>query len=327
MANLGSSSSTSGLPAIEGEEGYFLTRRIIGQRHTIQIDQVRYQEIRAAALNVEHILRFEELWAAVIQNYFDLEKGLLEAAARHMIVKDYEWESLNDLQLVFAVRLSNLLSSCRAYLDQGARYLKFLKPESGDVDAFDKSRSQQYDDRFGYRFMEALRNFSQHCGLPLHGSSYSMRVRDGDMIEYNVATQINVDELRADKSFKQKILEEISDKKISAEPLVRDYIAGLSVVHMSQRALFEERFAAWANMVRETIAEYSEGSAHKSTAGLHAIHRGADGKWLESVHLGEHILKRIETLQRRNGSLERVPSSFVSGAPQLKRKKTTTELR
>ncbi|MFT5329137.1 MAG: hypothetical protein ACI9KA_000214 [Parasphingorhabdus sp.] len=303
------------------EEGYFLAIRALGKHHRVEIDQTRFEEIQKASTNLHHVLYIEEQWAAVIHNYFDLEKGLLEAALRHMIMTDYELHSLNDLQLSFAVRLANLLSSCRAYLDQTNRHLGCLEPNCGDAEAFKNARSHEYDTRFGYRFMEAMRNYSQHRGLPLHGSSYGIKSQEPNLLEYYVATDIDMDELKGDGAFKQTILEEITDKKLSAEPLVREYIAGLSTIHIGLRKLLTERVADWVEMVRGAIAQHVDTSPdRKSTPGLCAIQLGKGDEWLQAVSLGENMLQRVEILQRRHGSLERVPSSFVSGAPRPARK-------
>ena len=301
------------------EEGYFLAVRPIGKHHTVEIDQARFDEIENASKNLGHVLNLEEQWAAVIQNYLDLEEGLLVAAARHMIVTDFEWNSLNDLQLRFAVRLANLLSSCRAYLDQTCKNLRHLNPYSGDAEAFAETRSHEYDSRFGYRFMEAMRNHSQHRGLPLHGSSYGIKAREPNLLEYFVATDIDLDQLREDTDFKQSVLREVSEKRLSADPLVREYIAGLSAVHIGLRQRLEKRVADWMELIRGAIAQHVETSPDgKTTSGLYAMQLGKGNERLKTVHLGENKLQRIETLQRRHGSLERVPSSFVSGAPRLK---------
>lgn len=303
------------------EEGYFLAIRALGMHHRVQIDQVRFEEIKQASANLDSILAVEEQWAAVIQNYMELEKGLLDAALRHMIIASYEWQTLHDLQLSFAVRLANLLSSCRAYLDQTTHHLGCLEPNEGDATAFNQARSHEYDTRLGYRFMEAMRNFSQHRGLPLHGSSYAISRQEPDLLQYSVATSIDVSQLKGDKHFKQTILAEISDEKLSVEPLIRGYMAGLSAVHVKVRKLLEPRVAAWMEVIRGAIAQHVDSSPDGKTPGLCAIQLGKGNEWLQTIQLGEDMLERVAVLQKRHGTLERVASSFVSGAPLTPRKK------
>lgn len=302
------------------EKGYFLTRRVLGAPHRVEIDQSRFENIRDAWANLRHVVNLEEGWDGVIQNYLDLEKGLLDAAARHMIVSLFDYHNFQDIRLAFAVKLANLLSSCRAYLDHTPRHLNDLEPQSGETEAFKKATNREYDGRFGYQFMEALRNYSQHGGLPLHGASYDTRRKEGEeegMLQYSVATHVMVDKLRGDKAFKQAVLNDVTEEKLPAEPLVRDYIEGLSCIHMELRELLKKRVEGWMKTVRDAIAEFGSSTPDSSTLGLCAMQLGEQNEWIETVPLVEDMLVRVEILQKRNRSLQRLTSSFVSSAPHL----------
>lgn len=231
-----------------------------------------------------------------------------------MITPTYEWQAFHDIRLQFAIKLANLLSSCRSYLDQTEKRLKYIQPNHNDQKYFKIDRSSQYDNVFGYRFMEALRNYSQHRGLPLHGSSYGVKRKDENSLQYSVATSINTDQLRSDTTFKPEIANEIQAAKIPVEPLVRDYLAGLSAVHTAMRQRLRERTSGWIKIISGAITEYIENTPdHKLTPGLCAGQIGKSGEIVQSVHLGEDISSRIAILQKRHGSLEQLPKSFVSG--------------
>jgi hypothetical protein len=305
------------------ETGYFLAIRALGRHHRVEIDQARFDEIQTAWANLRHVVLLEETWDAVIQNYLDLEKGLLDAAARHMILSMYDYHNFQDIRLAFAVKLANLLSSCKAYLDHTPHHLNGLKPQLGETEAFRLATSREYDGRFGYRFMEALRNYSQHGGLPLHGASYDARRKEGEeegMLQFSVATHVVVDKLRSDKAFKQSVLKDVTEEKLPAEPLVRDYIEGLSCIHMELRKLLNERVEGWMKVIRDAIAEFADGSPDGSTLGLNAMQMGKGNQWLQAVPLIEDMLERVEILQKRNRSLQKLTSSFVSSAPRPPKK-------
>ncbi|MBK6801643.1 hypothetical protein [Novosphingobium sp.] len=299
--------------------GYFLAIRAIGRHHRVEIEQARFEKIQSAWANLCNVLDLEESWDAVIQNYLDLEKGMLDAAARHMILSIFDYHNFQDIRLQFAVKLANLLSSCRAYLDHTPRNLNSLEPRRGETGAFRLATNREYDQRFGYRFMEALRNYSQHGGLPLHGASYGTRRREGEdegMLQFSVATHVLVDKLRGNKSFKQSVLENVTEEKLPAEPLVRAYIEGVSCVHMELRNLLHERVARWMKVIRDAIATFSEGSPDGNILGLCAMQLGEKNQWIQSVPLVEDMLQRLEILQKRNRSLEWLTRSFVSNAPR-----------
>jgi hypothetical protein len=73
-------------------------------------------------------------------------------------------------------------------------------------------------------------------------------------------------------------------------------------------------------LIRGAIGQYVDSSPERKKPGLHAMQMGKGNEWLQRVHLWEDMLERVEILQRRHGSLERVPSSFVSGAPRFSTK-------
>jgi hypothetical protein len=288
------------------------------------IDETRFEEIQTAWANLRLVVNLEEAWDAVIQNYLALEKGLLNAAAEHMIVSMYDYHNFQDLRLAFAVKLSNLLSTCRAYLDHTPRHLNGLEPGQGETEAFRLATKREYDMRPGYQIMEALRNFSQHGGLPLHGATYDARRKEGNeagMLQFSVATHLMVDRLRADKAFKRDVLKNVTEEKLAAEPLIRDYIEGLSCIHVDMRRLLQDRLQTWMKTIRDAIVDFRQSSSESSTIGLSAIHLGQGNVWLQTVPLIEDMLDRLTILQKRNRSLKSLTSSFVSSAPRPAQKK------
>lgn len=306
--------------SLSDKTGYFLATRGLGLQHCVEIDQARFEEIQTAWSNLRHVVNLEEGWDAVIQNYLDLEKGLLDAAVRHMILSIVEYHNFQDVRLAFAVKLANLLSTCRAYLDHTPRHLNGLAPGCGEIEAFKLATNREYDARFGYKFMEALRNYSQHGGQPLHGASYDSRREEAGMLQFSVATHVIVDKLRADKAFKQSVLANVTEAKLPAEPLIRDYIEGLSCIHMELRKLLKESVDGSMKIVRDAIAEFLVDSPDASTLALCAMQVGANNEWLQTVPLVEDMLERVEILQKRNGALQRLSSSFVSSASRAVKK-------
>jgi hypothetical protein len=64
--------------------------------------------------------------------------------------------------------VTNYLSACRAFLDHLDKHLKDrYGDQSSVVGNFAKAKSREYDAHFSYRFVYKLRNYVQHCGLPI----------------------------------------------------------------------------------------------------------------------------------------------------------------
>lgn len=65
-------------------------------------------------------------------------------------------------------RLLNFMSSVRTYLDHTETRLKRrYGPKDSRVKGFKQACAQEYDGVFSYRFLYKLRNYAQHCGLPI----------------------------------------------------------------------------------------------------------------------------------------------------------------
>jgi len=93
---------------------------------------------------------------------------------------------------------------------------KFGK-DSSEALIFNKCRSEVYDSSFAYRFFYQLRNYCQHCGLPLEDFSYvveydrqnkvaggKMRIqfdRDSLLNSYDSWKQVKTDLLKMEEKF------------------------------------------------------------------------------------------------------------------------------
>jgi len=64
----------------------------------------------------------------------------------------------------------NFLSAFRTFLDHTQTNLdRTYGKESENFKIFKKTRSSYYDNYFSYRFLDKLRNYSQHMGMPITG--------------------------------------------------------------------------------------------------------------------------------------------------------------
>lgn len=303
--------------ANENQSGYYLLIRALGEPRRVAITASRYAEIKTAWANLKHIVNIEEEWSSLIQNYVDLEKGLLDAAVDHMVYSVSDYHEYQDARLSFSVRLANLLSTCKSYLDHVPHHLNSLSPKAGEKEAFKKMTNIEFDSRPSYRLMEALRNYAQHRGSPLHGASYGSRSvggEDSSLMSFSVATQIDVEMLRADPVFKRAVLEGISETTIPVEPHVRNYIEGIGAIHVAVRDLVADRVSEWMKVVRDAIKDFQEGADRQKILGLSIADLADDGTWKESVPIVGQMLERIDLLRRRNRTMVNLTRRFVTSS-------------
>ena len=70
----------------------------------------------------------------------------------------------------------NYLSSCRTFLDHTEFKLKRVYGEKSQrFIVFKTATALEYDNNFSYRFLYKLRNYTQHCGMPLGGIKFSSK--------------------------------------------------------------------------------------------------------------------------------------------------------
>lgn len=74
----------------------------------------------------------------------------------------------NDMYVEMCKGVLNLLSSLKVFLEFSETYLKRkYGGNSTEFKAFKDSQARRFDESFSYRFCYKLRNYTQHCGLPV----------------------------------------------------------------------------------------------------------------------------------------------------------------
>src|SRR6266568_8586642 len=138
------------------------------------ISAEEFAAIQASTNDLLIALGAEEKFAIVADNLNEFEHELLRATQNHILSSDSGYVLAMNVRREIDRRLVNLLSACRLYFDQIAHLVSSAfgstSPEEKRVN--DK-RHDLYDQSFGYRIMEALRNYLQHRGLPIENISFN----------------------------------------------------------------------------------------------------------------------------------------------------------
>ena len=190
---------------------YGLARLVLGSPKFVLIAEEEYIDIRRRRDLLLEALFIEEKFDLVIDNYLEFETDLLDAVARAMVRGVANWTAFQTERNQVNRRIVNLLSSCRLYLDHTRHHLSNIDNGSGVIaNAIKATTAAQYDSSLGYRVMEALRNYVQHRGYPLHGLTFDGRWMDErTKLRYAVTPYMKVDELGDDGKFKASVLDEL----------------------------------------------------------------------------------------------------------------------
>jgi len=195
----------------------------------------------------------EEKYDVLVDNYFELERELLDQALRSMIYSEF-----SDSRRLISRRLINLLSSARLYVETLPRHAGVIF--GGDTASMQKD-GRIYDGNLGYRVMEALRNYAQHQNLPVHGGETKYRLDHvtGHTL-YSFNPSLDLSEVAMSPKFKKSVLGELADlpkerdgQSVALKPFIREYVEGLGKVQLVMRTESGGRVVEAENTIKGAI--------------------------------------------------------------------------
>lgn len=299
---------------------YYLWKAVLGRTPKIELLHEEYRRILRAKEEIVHAINIEEEWDTLIQNYITFEKTLLSAALDSMVVRPTEHRAFSEIRLEFARAFSNFLATCRSYLDHTPHHLGGIGDGDG-VEQFKSSTRTAYDGEFAYRFLEAMRNYAQHRGMPIHGTSFdsswigdrqNLAEDENAKLRHWVGATIDFPKVLKDKKFKASVAKEIpSDQKaIDVIEMTRLYLEALAKIHDEVRQSINEIITANLVFLRDQICRY--GAVNDGDVlGLTAAEFYNDRK-VATTDLFEDMLGWYEHLKARNGKLINLRKRYVT---------------
>jgi len=300
---------------------YLISTLVFGSPGVIEINKDEYSAIKNARENLFEALFLEEKLDLVTENYQEYEAELLAISSRMMVFHNSDYFSMGQERNLLSRRIVNLLSAGRMYLDQSAHHLKNIYGEGSEVLVFRENiKSEQYKQKFGYRVMEALRNYVQHRGFPIQTIVFSHRRIDNDdniQFLHRAIPKIDITTLEEDRKFKKSILAEIKDvankDTIDFRPLIREYVEGIGTLHEKIRDRISPDLLIWENLLDNTIAKYkSKFGENASLAGLAIIMKNENNKLEESKTIFKEFIKKRKDLENKNKSFINLHKSNAS---------------
>lgn len=298
---------------------YFLWKDVIAITPKVPIEREEHDAILHAWRALAIVAEIEDEWECLIQNYAELEMEMLRSAMHRMVFSQQSRDEMHDSRLNFTRRLSSLLHSCRAYLYHTPHLLDSISSTAFSK-PFKVFTNEAYDSVFSYRFMEALRNFAQHYGLPIHGTtfdnSWTIEIHDGvkrkGVQRHVVTAHVNIDRLRADKEFKRSILSHLAPEveRVDVATATREYMEALGGVHGKLRECMAEATRDWKQTVRQAIKRYAD--IHDGNAIALCVGEFAEDEPISKTHIFDDMISRIERMMMRNANLTNLPKRYVT---------------
>lgn len=291
----------------------FIKQMVIARTPELEIDSTEFEALRTARRTLIDAFALEEKWEIVVFNYQELERELLMSAVEHAIRDVRGYEDLFTLNAPLTPRMVNLLTAARLYLDQAPQHLAEEKTDPLRA-AYESERAKHYDECFEYRFMEALRNYVQHRGIPVHmvthGGSWVNHPDGTRQLEFSTVMQAKKKNLAEDTSFKRKVLNEMPES-VDLLSAARSYVERLSQVHGFIRGRLAEAADAARKRIEDAQAAYLR-LPDAAGVGLEAICRGESGGVTERVPLLLDWDNVRLALQNRNPVLTNLSKRHVT---------------
>jgi hypothetical protein len=297
---------------------YGLTRKVLGRSDFIPISKDEYDSIRRARAGIFESLFLEEKYDLIVENYLEFETTMQEITTRAMIRSGLRYHTSHLERVLTDRKIANLLSAARLYVDHAKQHVhRILALDSFTKFDVDAILSAQYDLRFGYRCMEALRNYVQHRGLPVHSITFENRQvkrQDDNLVLHAVSPYVEPARLRENGGFKKSVLKEMEARgdKIDLKEITRDYVEGLSVAHSEIRNNVNQFVRRWDAIVEATISRYATTSSDGSTVGLCVVKRSEDERYSDWISVFIDAIEQRQYFESKNDVLINLPKRFIT---------------
>jgi hypothetical protein len=291
----------------------------------VGIEKNRYQEIKNAKRTCIFALEVEEKCALLLDNFYEMECELLKLAEASVIWTDLTHETAMLGRLNLDRRIVNLLTASRLYLDQtDSGISRLFGNPSNELSILKQFKNALYDENWGYRLMESVRNYVQHSGLIVHIISHKQSQIDGKFHNYSehmVLPQINPNILSESDKFKKTTLKELrhigGGKPVDLRIPLREYISCLIKLHCKVRETLDQRLLKDLAVYKEAISEFStiQGEA---VSFPHLIEINDDSTFNEQIALVPDFLEYHKALRSKNSVNPNLASRCASNSIQEK---------
>lgn len=177
-----------------------------------------------------------------------------------------------ELGLTLADQLANWLASTRMYIESQRDFISRQFGESAELKLFDRARNRAFDSLAGYRFLYNLRDYAQHCGLPISSLNISgSENSDRRIIELQLSRSALL-MARFNWNRHAKALIDQWPEQISLMPLVEEAMTGYRDIEYELLRILIRHCGESVDILREGIA-----LAGEDTEGHPALVRSPPG--------------------------------------------------
>lgn len=299
---------------------YGLRKLVLGASYKkfIEISEDEFNSLSLAKETLLEINEIEEYLDCLVENYYELERELLEMTLRYALFRDLDHVSFSIERTKTNRRLANLLSSTRGYLDRLERFSK--KSEFATIlEAKMKNfRARAYDENLSYRLLEGLRNYIQHFGHGVHIFTHDSKWVEtdfGEAIKNNSILSLEVHILEQAKIVKKCIANELKEigQIVDLRPHIRNYVALIGQIHLDFKEEFKSKIEEFDKKIIQSISNYLDTfPEEKDSTGLNAVKMKKENETEINFPIFSKIIDLRKFYERKNYLLKSINKHIIS---------------
>jgi hypothetical protein len=268
------------------------------------LEDSEYQEYKSAVGCLTDFSSDQQLYAITLLNYDDfLNLIAVYSNAWDKNPSMINFQLLERMTLNINRHIINYLFSVRTFLDHTEFKLKRIYGDSSDKFAtFKKATISEYENNFSYRFLYKLRNYSQHCGLPL--GELSMKSVEEPIYSGNIKNTLVInfssDTLLTYNGWSSEVKEEIKrlPKKFDIIPHILQFKKSLDEINLAIIKDNINELIVSAENIERLIAPTK---GKEGTPMIFTITDEVEGKRTMRIHhIPFHLIDYANTLKKAN---------------------------
>lgn len=296
---------------------YIISPAIIGGSPDFTITEQQYIDLRRCNTQNFEAFEIELAFEFVIENYIEIEKYVAEHLIFDMIGRGRTQDVFRAQQWGFIRTLNNWLASIRFWHDLTRNRLISICGRGAELETFNNANSEFEEKEFVYGFIFHLRNYSQHGGFPLTGTSINAKwENEFTTLKFSANYTLDYDQIRSyfekngkglrdRKKFGNRIEEYSKGKPFDLKPIVRQSVEIFGQFMDHVRSSMSQRIAENEELVLDMIQRFSSAYPNVSTIGLSAMPVDDRNIVDDSTHIvpvrDEFIMRSREMRRKNNG--------------------------
>ena len=295
---------------------YIITEMHLSSPGALDISKEMYLEIKRAQFFWFHSISIEEKYDALVENYFEFERELLNISSRYMLFSVSNIEFWNYVGLINR-RLLNFLAASTMYTEHARRHIIHLYGKKSTIyAAYEQAGRNRKSSQKGFEALDAIRNYAQHAGYATDDFSIGAAWKEVDERQLNIY-DINVYLSKSSLSEEARGKEGLSTiyggkAKVDLQEVVREAMEGLCCLNEDIRELLESEACNSRNITESCLSVYGDKfSVSKDFTSLAVCAVEDNGIETEHKYILRIQMQRRDAFIKKNGSLTKLSSCRV----------------